>query len=436
MKDEQKIKGHLLKELKELRRQISLLKESEAKLKRVQETLRQSEDRYRSLFDNSPISLWEEDWSDVKAFIDCLKDAGVRDFRTYFNKHPEDVVNCVRMVKVIDINNATLVLYKARNKKELQEGIGRVIPEETHEAFIEELICIAEGEIIFKSEQIDQTLKGEKIDIMLRWSVSPGCEETYSRVLLSIVDITEFKQAQMVLLEASRLEVTETLAGGIAHDFNNLMTEVLGCVELLKLDLAGQTEIISTLNDIYESAQQAGRLTQQLLSFSRSNKYQPKLLNLNGIIRETLILHKRFFPSRIQIRSNLESKLKSVMFDPMQMSQVVINLCINAVESIEKQGLIIITTQNLYINNRIEKNNFNLAPGRYIYFSIEDNGCGMNAETLSKAFEPFFTTKFQGRGLGLSAVYGIVKSHHGHILIESEENKGTKASIYLPAIQS
>jgi PAS domain S-box-containing protein len=174
--------------------------------KRTEEALRGSEKRYRTLFEDSPISIWEEDFSEVKKFIDGLQVRGVKDFRKYFEDHPKAVVNCANRVRVIDVNNASLELFKAKSKEELQRGLGNTFSEESYDAFRETLIAVTQGKTTFIMEAIAQTLKGDKKHVVVRWSVAPGYEKTLAKVLVSIGDITEIKRAQEqnLLLETSK----------------------------------------------------------------------------------------------------------------------------------------------------------------------------------------------------------------------------------------
>ncbi|MBU7029717.1 MAG: PAS domain S-box protein [Theionarchaea archaeon] len=170
--------------------------------KRAEEALRASEDRYRQLFEDSPISLWEEDFSGVKKYVSTLRDSGVKDFATYFEEHPEDVAHCAQIVKVVDVNEATLTLYKAKSKEDFRHGLGTVFGKESYDVFKEELITLAEGETSFESEAVTYSVTGEKIPIDIRWSVAPGYEESLSKVLVSIVDITERKKAEEAIRES------------------------------------------------------------------------------------------------------------------------------------------------------------------------------------------------------------------------------------------
>ncbi len=170
--------------------------------KRGEEALLESEKRYRSLFEDSPNSLWEEDFSDIKKYIDSLRDSGVKDFRTYFGNHPDEFINCARMVKVVNVNKATLELYKAKNKEELLLNLRTVFGEGSDEAFREELIAIAEGKPKFEIEALNQTLMSEKKHITLRWSMAPDYEASWSKVIVSVADLTERKRAEEALRES------------------------------------------------------------------------------------------------------------------------------------------------------------------------------------------------------------------------------------------
>jgi PAS domain S-box-containing protein len=160
------------------------------------EALPQSERRYRSLFENSPVALWEEDFSDVKRHIDGLRADGVRDFRDWFHEHPEDVAHCLRLVKVLDVNLEALRLFEAEKKELLLEGLDQVVNEESHAQFAEQLIAIGEGRTQWGAEVINRTLSGRLIHAALRWSVVPGCEDSFGKVVVSLLDISERRRAE------------------------------------------------------------------------------------------------------------------------------------------------------------------------------------------------------------------------------------------------
>lgn len=193
-----------------------------AERKQVEAALRESEARYRRLFENSPISLWEEDFSQGKAYFDRLRASGVTDWRAYFTAHPEAVAHCAGLVKVLDVNAATLDLLRARTKEELLVGLPTFFTQESFKVFQEELCALAEGQQTFESEAIHQTLTGEEIFVALRMSVAPGYEHSLGKVLVSLLDITRRKQMEQekdeLLAEVSRSrQALRTMAARLAE---------------------------------------------------------------------------------------------------------------------------------------------------------------------------------------------------------------------------
>jgi signal transduction histidine kinase len=254
-----------------------------------------------------------------------------------------------------------------------------------------------------------------------------GCVAVYE-------DITARLQTEEELRRASRMEATATLAAGIAHDFNNLMTGILANAQLLRRDLRLEGEPDEMLEDIGQAALRAGELAQQLLAFARGGKYMPRIINLNDVVVESARLQKGFSPA-VRREQALTMDLWAIEADPVQMSQVVMNLALNAVEAIEGSGFVRIATDNRELG-ATDVAKLGLKPGRYVCLSVEDSGSGMDDATRMRVFEPFFSTKFQGRGLGLAAVYGIVKNHSGEITVESAPGIGTTFRVFLPAAEA
>jgi two-component system, cell cycle sensor histidine kinase and response regulator CckA len=242
-------------------------------------------------------------------------------------------------------------------------------------------------------------------------------------------DITQRKQTEEALRAASRMEATSTLAGGIAHDFNNLMVAVLGNASLVLRELGEDHPLSLMLRQIENAAEQAGHLAQQMLAFARGGKYQTRLVNLNESISEALRLQSHAIPPRISVKTDLADDLLDILADPSQMTQVIMNLWINAIEAITGHGTITLRTENV----ELPKASGALRPGAHIALTVSDTGAGMSRDTQGRLFEPFFSTKFQGRGLGMAAVHGIVTNHGGQIEIESEMGKGSQLRVLLPA---
>ncbi len=258
-------------------------------------------------------------------------------------------------------------------------------------------------------------------------------EDGVAQYLLGISeDITERKRAEAALMAASRMEATATLAGGIAHDFNNLMAVVLSTTDLLRDVVADDANGNELLDEIAALARKGGGLARQMLSFARGGSTHPEVLDLNEVVREILSLQFRSPPAGVRIERDLAEQLWSVEADPTQMGQVVMNLCTNGVEALDGNGRVRVTTRNAVLDETRART-MALAAGSYVELTVADSGVGLDDQTRAHVFEPFFTTKFQGRGLGLSVVYGIVRAHGGHIAVESVAGEGTRFRVWLPA---
>ena len=181
----------------------------------AQEKLIKSEKRYRGLFEESPISLWEEDFSNVKAYIDGLRESGVKDISAYFESNPDELARCAAMVNIVYVNRATMNLYGCENMEEFRSGLVNFFSEESYDVFKEEIVALFNGEMKFEAETVTKTLKGKKINIIIRWSVAPGYEETFSKVFVSIMDITEMKRKEAELTETVMRKNEAIRAGNV-----------------------------------------------------------------------------------------------------------------------------------------------------------------------------------------------------------------------------
>lgn len=307
-----------------------------------------------------------------------------------------------------------------------------LFPPEAHEKLQVSIAeANAEGFCTFQSTR--KRKDGTLFPVSIHASIARDAKGEVLYHVMHVQDLTEQEHGERALLRASRMEATATLAGGVAHDFNNLMVSVLGNASLLRMQLPHDDSCAQMLREIESAAEQAAALSQQMLAFARGGKYQPVVMNLNHTLRDALKLQARTLPPRIHIQQVLAHDLWNVYADSSQMTQIIVNLCLNAVDATEANGQVRFTTENVSVDREYARAHKALRPGRYVRLSVEDFGEGMDEETLSRAFEPFFTTRSQGRGLGLSAIYGIVKNHDGYIYGESEVDTGTVFRLYLPA---
>ena len=244
-------------------------------------------------------------------------------------------------------------------------------------------------------------------------------------------DVTEhviaerrIQQLQNEMLQAKKMEAIGTLAGGIAHDFNNLLMGIQGTVSLLLLDMDPDVPACEKLKDVERYVRSGADLTRQLLGFARGGKYEVKPIDVNTLLKQSVDLFSRTH-KEITVRTGFSPGLWSVEADRSQLEQVLLNLYVNAWQSMPSGGTLRLETGNVELGPE-EAAPHEVSPGRYVRIRVQDTGVGMDPETRERIFEPFFTSKRMGRGtgLGLASVYGIVKNHGGIIRVESEEGTG------------
>jgi PAS domain S-box-containing protein len=251
-------------------------------------------------------------------------------------------------------------------------------------------------------------------------------------------DITKQRQLEAQLRQAQKMKAIGQLAGGIAHDFNNLLTPIGGFAELLLWKAPEGSQQEKYLRQIKVAAERAAALTHQLRLFTRQGEGEHHPIRLNSIVEETCDLLEHSISREIAIELRLEAELWAVEADPSQISQVLVNLCVNACDAMPDGGTLTLETSNVTLDEEYARTIPEAGPGRYVRLSVSDTGCGMSPEVQARLFEPFFTTKEVGKGtgLGLSVAYGIVKGHSGFINVYSQEGQGSTFRIYLPAVDS
>jgi two-component system cell cycle sensor histidine kinase/response regulator CckA len=248
-----------------------------------------------------------------------------------------------------------------------------------------------------------------------------------------LVDVTEQKQLQGRLAQSARMEAVGQLASGVAHDFNNLLTIIKGYSSLLLEKGSAGPDAHAAL-EIQQAADRAAALTRQLLAFGRRQTLQPRILDLNIVVRGLEKMLRRVVAENVELAIDTASGLGCVNADPVQMEQVLLNLVVNARDAMPSGGKLTISTAPLVVPADIGSDENLVRAGSYVGLSVHDTGIGMDAATRARIFEPFFTTKELGKGtgLGLSTVYGIIKQSNGHITVESEPGKGTTFRVSLP----
>ena len=409
---------------------------------RAEEDLKRSELRYRALFEDSPISLWEEDFSRLKRHFEQLKKDGIQTFARYFADHPEEIARCVRMIRIVDVNRSTLALYEATSKEELLSNIHRILPQTAQDVLQLELVAMAQ-EGRFEIECINRTLKGNNRHLLIKSSIPPGYEDNWEKVFISVYDLTERIEAEKErkalgrqLRQAQKMEAVGTLAGGIAHDFNNILSAVIGFTEMAMEDAPPDVDLSHNLEQVLQAGLRAKHLVQQILAFSRQSEHEMKPVQPYRIIQEVCELLRASLPTTIDIHTDIQTDA-FIMGDSTQMHQVLMNLCTNAGHAMRNQGgQLSITLREATPDELQETRLPGMNAESYLQIMVQDTGHGIPRNIMDRIFDPFFTTKehTEGTGMGLSVAHGIIKSHGGSIDVESSRGQGTIFRIYLPKI--
>ncbi|MDQ6831006.1 MAG: PAS domain S-box protein [Gemmatimonadota bacterium] len=384
---------------------------SEAELikhRRAEEALRESEERFRAMFEQAAVGMAHVDlngaWMRVNQRLcdivgfdhDELLARSVQSIL-----HPEDVVAH-------------------------QEQMRRMTSGEISTSALEHRYLRKDGTVIWATLTLS---------LMRQTSGAP-------KYFIAIFeDITQRKQLELQFFQSQRLEAVGLLAGGVAHDFNNLLTAITGYSDALLDAMEEADERRTDVRQIRRAAEHAAALTAQLLAFSRKQVLRPKVLDLSAVVVGMDSMLRRLIGEDIDLHtfagSEAEIKAGRVRADPAQVEQVVMNLVVNARDAMPDGGRITIETANIDLGESYAHRHVSFVPGKYVMLAVTDTGCGMDKETEGRVFEPFFTTKGPGKGtgLGLSTVYGIVKQSGGYIWVYSEIGHGTTFKMYLPRVE-
>ncbi|MEW6659502.1 MAG: ATP-binding protein [Thermodesulfobacteriota bacterium] len=277
---------------------------------------------------------------------------------------------------------------------------------------------------------------GEVCWIQARIQIICGQEGKEDHISGVFFDITARKKLEDQLSQAQKMEAVGLLAGGMAHDFNNLLTAIMGYSEIMLLELPDHDLLRTHAEEIIKAAEHGASLTNKLLAFSRKQILQPRVIDLNLIVKDMDKMLRRLIGEDIDLVTHGAKELGMVKADPGQMEHILMNLAINARDAMPQGGKLTIETAGVFLDNAYVQNHVEVNPGPYVMMAVTDNGVGMDAQTLSHIFEPFFTTKESGKGtgLGLAMVYGIVKQSGGHIWVYSEPGRGTTFKVYFPRV--
>ena len=372
---------------------------------RSTEALRQAENRYRSLFEES------------------------RDV-VYFTT-PDGLL--------VDVNPAGLALFGYASQAEL---VGRdlaqliYINSRDRQAFKDQML--KDGHV-HDLEMMLRRKDGSTITVLNNATVIRNAEDEVILFQGIIRDISEQKNLENQLIQSQKMEALGNLVGGISHDFNNILTAMLGFIDLAQTHSDNPAELSSNLEDLARSVNRAKNLVGQILNFSSKKEPKTQVVALGPILEDVINLLRATIPENIEIREQRADREYLILADPNQIFQVMLNLTTNAVHAMEESGGVLsIGLKHLNLRHPSVLKGIKLPPGDYLQITVRDNGQGIDAQHLSQIFDPFFTTKpiGKGSGMGLAVVHGIITRHQGYIGVSSAPGNGTDFSVFLPRVSA
>jgi two-component system, cell cycle sensor histidine kinase and response regulator CckA len=371
--------------------------------KRAEAALRESEERYRRLFNDDLTGDF------ISTPDGQLLDCNIAFTRMFGFASVEEALTCNLVSIYPDAQARAALMDRLRREKRLE--------------YCEIELCRIDGTPVYAVENIIGTFDEHDTLVSLRGY---------------IFDDTRRKELEDQLRQSQKLEAIGQLAGGVAHDFNNLLTAITGHSELCLRSLTPEDPLYSRIEQIKNAGNRAAALTRQLLAFSRKQILKPEVLDLNQTVVELNKMLQRLIGEDIDLYMGLSVDLGKIQADPNQLEQVLMNLCLNARDAMPKGGKLTIETSNAHLGEELASRYVSISAGPYVMLAVSDTGCGMDARTQARIFEPFFTTKEVGKGtgLGLATVYGIVKQSGGSIWVYSEVGRGTTFKIYLPRVDA
>ena len=337
------------------------------------------------------------------------------------------------MGRIITVNKATVDMLGY--KKEELEGIKseKVFASKQDAAPLWK--ALSSKEAVRNEEFRFITKEGKSVPVILSATLLKDDRENIAGIIYVARDISELIEMQKKMLAVYKLESIRSLAGGIAHEYNNKLS-VLSCnVDLLRLKMAGNQVVEKNLEPMSVAISQISGLTSQLVAYAQEGKYQPAAIDINDLVDATLPVFQYSGNDDIHIEKSLGINLSKVFADFGQIQMVLHIILSNASEAIQGNGRIQISVNDVEISGEDAQSHTGFRPGHYVRLMVIDDGKGMDGQTLKQIFDPFFSTKVQGRGLGMAAVYGIVKNHDGFIDVVSRIDKGTSVRIFLPVVK-
>ncbi len=363
---------------------------------------------------------------------DALRDSEQR-FRMLYEQSPGPYQSLDAAGHILQVNNAWLKALGYEYQEVLGKWFGDFLVGQGPELFRKNFIVFKEQGEIHGIEYEMKCKDGSSITVSFEGRISYDAEGKFLEAHGVFTNMTEYLRLHTQLVQSQKMDSVGRLAGGVAHDYNNMLSVIIGYSELAMDKTAPDNPLHTYLAEIHKAATRSADITRQLLAFSRRQTINPRALSLNATIEDMLKMLRQLIGENIDLTWLPGSDLWPVKMDPSQINQILANLCINARDAIDGVGKVTIETGKATHDQAYCDNHPGFTPGEYVSLTVSDNGCGMDKNTINSIFEPFFTTKEaqHGTGLGLATIYGIVKQNGGFIYVYSEPGQGTTFKIYL-----
>ena len=395
--------------------------------------LRESEQRHRSIFESTGVSIWEQDFSGAKAMIDELKAQGVRDFRQYFAAHWDVVRRLDRLVRVLDVNEETVKMFRAKSKADLLASLDKLRTPETRATFVDLLVNIAEGWTSREGEITLQDLEGRQLTALFTITFPPTAKG-FERLLITMIDVTQRKhaeqraaQAQAELAHVSRVTMVGEMTASIAHEVNQPLAAIVADANASLNWLAAAPpdleSVRGALDAIVRDGHRAGEVIQRIRQLASKGAPRKDAVDLNDVVRDVVpLVRAELRHQEISLMLDLASKLPPVLGDRIQLQQVLLNLVMNAVEAM---GTVTGRPRRLIIRSEPDDDD-------HVSVAVQDTGIGIAANHLDHVFSAFFTTKPGGMGMGLSISRSIIEAHGGRLWTTPNRPHGAVFHFALP----
>ncbi len=353
-------------------------------------------------------------------------------FQRFFEEAPLGILLVGDNAKIEDCNAAMATMLGQTLEEIEGKAFRDILSEEDRDSVLFAMNRIGQGEQMSVPMEITLLASGKPLSVQMHARRFKGSDN----IVLHFIDLTEQKTLEAQFIQSQKMQAVGQLAGGVAHDFNNLLTAIIGFCDLLLLRHKPGDPSFSDIMQIKQNSNRAANLVRQLLAFSRQQTLRPQVQDISDILAEVSNLIRRLIGANIELDLVYGQDVGMVKVDSGQMEQVLINLAVNARDAMEDGGKLTMTTAPFENTEALKYGEDTMPPGRWVKVDVTDTGCGIPVENLERIFEPFFTTKEvgQGTGLGLATVYGIVRQTGGFLKVDSEVEKGTTFTLYLPAL--